>query len=232
MTKFLTGALVSAAAIIASPALAIDAFTVFNGVNGNGGFYYGSYDGTNFTDFDVSATGSNCFLPNPPTATCLESSTFGPIPGVTKGGTYPTVNYSGETLAVHPLADGNRTADVFAAYQAATAGRYRVEIVLHPVGTDTTNGIGSRTFVGSSLGTRFVTANSHFTHTFEGLVNLTAGERVGTIVDANGFYGGDTTALTFNVARVPEPAMWSLMIGGFGLVGGAVRRRRTLSIAG
>ena len=35
---------------------------------------------------------------------------------------------------------------------------------------------------------------------------------------------------TFNIA-VPEPATWAMMIGGFGLVGGAMRRRRTLVAA-
>jgi len=32
---------------------------------------------------------------------------------------------------------------------------------------------------------------------------------------------------TFNAGAVPEPASWALMIGGFGLVGAAMRRRRT-----
>ncbi|HEX8445326.1 MAG TPA: FxDxF family PEP-CTERM protein [Sphingomonas sp.] len=44
---------------------------------------------------------------------------------------------------------------------------------------------------------------------------------------------GNTTAnstsfsgtIDFSVAAVPEPASWALMIGGFGLVGGAMRRR-------
>ena len=33
--------------------------------------------------------------------------------------------------------------------------------------------------------------------------------------------------VTFNAGAVPEPAAWALMIAGFGLVGGAMRRRRT-----
>ena len=37
-----------------------------------------------------------------------------------------------------------------------------------------------------------------------------------------GAYGGQATFIT---AAVPEPASWALMIGGFGLVGGAMRRR-------
>jgi hypothetical protein len=34
---------------------------------------------------------------------------------------------------------------------------------------------------------------------------------------------------TPSVDAVPEPATWAMMIGGFGLVGGALRRRRSLA---
>ncbi|WP_185965043.1 PEPxxWA-CTERM sorting domain-containing protein [Glacieibacterium frigidum] len=47
-------------------------------------------------------------------------------------------------------------------------------------------------------------------------------------LDNRALAGGGNT-LTFDVAPpvggVPEPASWALMIGGFGLVGGAMRRR-------
>ncbi|MBS3960497.1 MAG: PEP-CTERM sorting domain-containing protein [Sandarakinorhabdus sp.] len=33
------------------------------------------------------------------------------------------------------------------------------------------------------------------------------------------------------VTQVPEPATWAMLIAGFGLVGFAMRRRRTLSAA-
>lgn len=36
-----------------------------------------------------------------------------------------------------------------------------------------------------------------------------------------------TGTATFSAAAVPEPASWALMIGGFGLIGAAMRRRRT-----
>ena len=36
-----------------------------------------------------------------------------------------------------------------------------------------------------------------------------------------------TGTATFNAGAVPEPASWALMIGGFGLIGSALRRRRT-----
>jgi len=47
---------------------------------------------------------------------------------------------------------------------------------------------------------------------------------------------GDKMAVTSMIARgadagVPEPASWALMIGGFGLAGGALRRRRRLAAA-
>ncbi|MFA5989549.1 MAG: PEPxxWA-CTERM sorting domain-containing protein [Sphingomonas sp.] len=38
--------------------------------------------------------------------------------------------------------------------------------------------------------------------------------------------GGYFVANTFSLSAVPEPATWAMMIGGFGLVGGAMRNRR------
>ena len=37
--------------------------------------------------------------------------------------------------------------------------------------------------------------------------------------------------ITLNVAAVPEPASWALLVGGFGFVGSGMRRRRALAIA-
>jgi len=41
------------------------------------------------------------------------------------------------------------------------------------------------------------------------------------------YFGADD--LTFDTAAVPEPASWALMIGGFGLAGAALRRRRLVA---
>ncbi len=46
---------------------------------------------------------------------------------------------------------------------------------------------------------------------------------------AYGFSGGPSANFDFAVAGVPEPASWALMIGGFGLVGAAARRRRAVT---
>jgi hypothetical protein len=44
---------------------------------------------------------------------------------------------------------------------------------------------------------------------------------------ASAVAGTFTGTATFAAGAVPEPASWAMMIGGFGLIGGAMRRRRT-----
>ena len=47
--------------------------------------------------------------------------------------------------------------------------------------------------------------------------------------DSNNF--DNSGQITFNILGVPEPATWALMIMGFGMVGGAMRRRTTSRVA-
>ncbi|HWI84783.1 MAG TPA: PEPxxWA-CTERM sorting domain-containing protein [Sphingomonas sp.] len=50
---------------------------------------------------------------------------------------------------------------------------------------------------------------------------------VGTF-DLAGYYGPTgSSAFTLTGGAVPEPASWAMMVGGFGLIGGAMRARRT-----
>ncbi|HEV2567918.1 MAG TPA: PEPxxWA-CTERM sorting domain-containing protein [Sphingomonas sp.] len=41
-------------------------------------------------------------------------------------------------------------------------------------------------------------------------------------------FGSRADSFNFEVAAVPEPATWAMMIGGFGLLGAATRRRRSV----
>jgi hypothetical protein len=54
-------------------------------------------------------------------------------------------------------------------------------------------------------------------------------EVIGKTGAANTLAGFSGTA-NFNMAAVPEPASWALMIGGLGLVGVALRRRNALTL--
>lgn len=54
-------------------------------------------------------------------------------------------------------------------------------------------------------------------------VNAVDGATFDTVEFANGVF--TPTLVTLTAAAVPEPATWSLLIAGFGLVGGALRRR-------
>lgn len=58
------------------------------------------------------------------------------------------------------------------------------------------------------------------------LAGLAGGNVYLNIHDAPSFAGGEIRG---QLAAVPEPAAWALMIGGFGLVGGALRQRRTVA---
>jgi hypothetical protein len=49
---------------------------------------------------------------------------------------------------------------------------------------------------------------------------------MGTLIGPTGSYGG-----TINVAAVPEPATWAMMLLGFGAMGFVMRRRRTPVLA-
>jgi len=60
-----------------------------------------------------------------------------------------------------------------------------------------------------------------------GLFGLSGGSKDGTTVDATFDWKNDPNGVAGLAGGVPEPASWALMIGGFGMAGGMLRRRRT-----
>ncbi|CAM3122132.1 hypothetical protein SPAN111604_04715 [Sphingomonas antarctica] len=63
------------------------------------------------------------------------------------------------------------------------------------------------------------------------LIRLRATQSLGYTYVGGASFGADRLGSTTLAGAVPEPAAWALMIGGFGLAGGAMRRRRTLVAA-
>lgn len=103
---------------------------------------------------------------------------------------------------------------------------------------DLINGTGAFDFVvsifdanDSLLGSQTISLNSFAT---QGSVQNVAfgqtGIRTVHIAGSDDF-AVDTINFSTSGGAVPEPASWALMIGGFGLAGGALRRRRALAAA-
>jgi hypothetical protein len=55
------------------------------------------------------------------------------------------------------------------------------------------------------------------------------GTFVGAVDNVSFAFGDNTQTYNFEVAAVPEPATWAMMIAGFGLAGATLRRRRALA---
>jgi len=72
-----------------------------------------------------------------------------------------------------------------------------------------------------------VTVDSRITYGTDLYVNVNDGDPLtmptATESYPHGWFGGN---VEFGTAAVPEPASWALMLGGFGLVGSAMRRRK------
>ena len=210
-----------AAAPTMAATITYDAFASFNGTNGNGGFTYGSYDGTTLTAFTGDA-GCSALISG---VSCL-----GNLPGAfkTTSGAHVSgsVNVPGDALILHPGDADNLDSAVF--FTAPTTGAYVITISAfiadnNPSGVNLVgiNPDGSNVPQGS-LSAAFPTYNL----TTAGF--LLAGQTVGFAINRGTIYNNDSTGFnfTFTTDAVPEPATWGLMIVGFGLVGVASRRRK------
>ncbi len=68
------------------------------------------------------------------------------------------------------------------------------------------------------------------THWFKQTYNFSVAQQTHLVFAAAGTddtFGGYLDSITLTGSAIPEPATWAMMIVGFGMVGGAMRRRRT-----
>ena len=236
-----TGVLLAAAA--PAQAQTYDAFASFDGTQGDGDlankFIYGTADaanpGTAGTFFSVN---TNCWISG---SVCLQDNAAGTVaslPGFYKGGSpllqAGTVIVPQDRLLIHP---GDNSLLTFAAFVAPTAGTYRIFATFNPQDTSPT---GVDLFrIGTTSGglpltfDQFATLGGSTVEVSDfQLVNLGAFEAIGYAIGNGGQYFNDSTGVRFTVvAGVPEPTTWAMMIGGFGVVGGALRRRRAPALA-
>jgi hypothetical protein len=228
---------VSAAALVAgftlgmagaAQAVTFDAFTAFDGTSSvSGPFSFGSIDPT--TNIFTLLGAGNC------AAYISDTVCRGTLPGVYKTSTGAHVSGSvivpADKLILHP-GDGVNGLLAAIEFTAPTAGNYFFDLTAAQSDTDAHSqtafvladfGSGIFGVAGDTLTT------SHTSTSFSGGTLLTAGQKViFAISNDNGSYFDDSTAVSFQVEQsaVPEPASWAMMIGGFGMIGAAMRRRQ------
>lgn len=196
-----------------------------------------------------NVTGLSCVTSGPSGATPGSSN----LPGIGLGLAalhFITVDVPAATLWSHP---GNSAdADAVIRYTAHSAGLYTlaglfsrldnmtsgsndpgnngVAIAIYKTSGDVTSQLWTSTALQGAGVTQGKTANYDFS------ALLGAGDSLFYVVADNGNYYNDSTGLrgtitygladTSTLAAVPEPASWALMLGGFGMIGGALRSRR------
>lgn len=233
--KIAAAAAVALGASVSAQAVTYDAFTSFDGTQGAGGFFYGTTDGT-LGGSSLFTSNTNCVIAN---SVCLQvgqpSSQGDFLPGVYKStigaNEFGTVNVPGDALVFHPGPEAFNSStnleSVFVAYLVQTSGLYSVNASF-ALTDDSPSGVGITGFLLPSGQTASTSLTGPFgtSYSFADTVSLTAGDVVGFYIDKQFQYYNDSTAVNFSLTAVPEPAAWALMIGGFGLVGGTMRRRR------
>lgn len=241
MTKTFAAALSAVAMLGATQALAAstyDAVGDFSSTNSTGLWSYGySIAGGAFTAFSTN-TGP-CFAG----LSCWQEPSLSlyQTPLIAKNLLSGTNAYAGTVvqpvgvLNLHPgQTQGSPVSDIDAIlrFTAPTTGKYAFTGFLQALDQSPT---GVTIFVNGSPVFISGTANWPLSAgpltTFGGSTYLTAGQTFDVTVNRAGSIFNDSTGLSLQIAAVPEPATWTVMIGGLGLVGFALRRRRALAAA-
>lgn len=218
---------IGSALLAAAPAAAVtyDAFMSFTGTNTGGAFTYGSLN-------DVAATPVFTAYNDSPGCAGLISnvicSSNGYLPAAFKStaGAHQSgsVIVPSNALLFHPGPNAGESAAVL--FTAPTAGNYLLSFSSF-VADNSPSGVVIEAFSAAGVLTPIATltaANPTFSFASVPLT-FVAGDTVGFAVNYNGSYNNDSTGINVTLTTVPEPAAWTLMIVGFGLVGFAARRR-------
>lgn len=225
-------AALAAITVASAPARAAswDAVADFSASNPNGVWSYGYGNASTFIAYGTTslacyATGVTCHFD--------PTYNYSGVPSVSKNTTggpiiYGSVsNFPHNVLNVHPGGDssdpyGGTDLDSIVRFTAPTAGLYLFNARFTLL-DDYSNSVGVYAGGSSSI----LTGPTGTSQAFGGSIALGAGGTIDFRTNRNGFYLYDSTGLSATVTNsVPEPASWALLIAGFGLTGGAMRRRR------
>jgi hypothetical protein len=216
---------ISAVALAAlSPAVASAATTfVPSPTSTNFQFGYQNNASSGSVVFDASELKtSGCSIGG---TSCFEAGSFLGAYFAPADGNYQGADLLASEVTLHP---GPQEQLIGLQFVAPTAGTYRFTGAVRAADAPSGDGVTFFTATGSgSLGVRPATEPFSFSQT------LAAGGTSRFLIGNNGNYSFDTTGLSLSVAAVPEPATWAMMIGGFGMVGGAMRsarRRQKVSV--
>jgi hypothetical protein len=201
--------------------------------------------------FDVS--GLNCITSGPSGAVSGSSN----LPGIGLGSGalhFLTVDVPAGELWTHP---GNSAGtDAVIQFTATSIGTYTLNGLFQRLddmtsgsndpgnnGVDvaiykTSGGVTSLVWSSGALAGTGVLQNKTAGYGFD--VSLLGGDTLSWVVANNGNYYNDSTGVKGTITfaedgddsiAVPEPASWALMLGGFGLVGGALRTNRKRAVS-
>lgn len=132
-----------------------------------------------------------------------------------RGSDFANAFTPGESTTVDVLSVGSPS-QVFAS-AAASLAAYKSGPINH-YGVDIDGGVIGAPFLFTTYASSPFTLNSSVADTYR-LVVTQVGSRRNNL-------GG----VSLSITAVPEPTSWALMIGGFGLAGAALRRRRAVAV--